>query len=69
MLGNGSSTAAEFPVSSQKPCYDFNWKHDVSKQIVCLKVLAWSAGVCIHQQCYKRNVWRFVNVEIRCETI
>jgi hypothetical protein len=22
-LGNGSSTAAQFPVSSQKPCYDF----------------------------------------------
>jgi hypothetical protein len=25
-LGNGSSTAAQFPVSSQKPCYDFNLK-------------------------------------------
>jgi hypothetical protein len=23
-LDNGSSTAAQFPVSSQKPCYDFN---------------------------------------------
>jgi hypothetical protein len=23
-LDNGSSTAAQFPVSSQKPCYDFD---------------------------------------------
>jgi hypothetical protein len=24
-LDNGSSKAAQFPVSSQKPCYDFNF--------------------------------------------
>jgi hypothetical protein len=39
-LVNGSSTAAQFPVSSQKTCYNFNLKKDVSKPIVCLNILA-----------------------------
>ena len=39
-LDNGSPTAAQFPVSSQKPCYDFNLKKDVSKPIVCLNIIA-----------------------------
>ena len=32
-LGNGSSTAAQFPVSSQKPCYDFNFKGMFQNQL------------------------------------
>ena len=39
-LGSQSRTAAQFPVSSQKPCYNFNLKKDVSKPIVCLNILA-----------------------------
>ena len=38
--GNGSSTAAQFPVSSQKPSYDFNLKKGCFKPIVCLNILA-----------------------------
>ena len=40
VVGNRSSTAAQFTVSSQKPCYDFNFKKDVSNPIVCLNILA-----------------------------
>ena len=50
-LVNGSSTADQFPVSSQRTRYNFNLKKDVSKPSVCLNILAWSSGVCIHQQC------------------
>jgi hypothetical protein len=51
VVGNRSSTAAQFQVSSQKSCYDFNFKKDLSKPIVCLNILACNVGVCIHQQC------------------
>jgi hypothetical protein len=37
---NGSSTTAQFPVSSQKPCYDFNFKKGCFKPIVCLNIIA-----------------------------
>jgi hypothetical protein len=40
VVGNRSSTAAQFTVSSQKPSYDFNFKRDVSKPIVCFNILA-----------------------------
>jgi hypothetical protein len=40
VVGNRSSTAAQFQVSSQKSCYDFNFKKDLSKPIVCLNILA-----------------------------
>jgi hypothetical protein len=32
--GSQSSTAAQFPVSSQKPCYDFNFRKGCFKQVI-----------------------------------
>ena len=40
VVSNRISTTAQFTVSSQMPCYDFNFKKDVSKPIVCLNILA-----------------------------
>jgi hypothetical protein len=40
-LDNGSLTAAQFPVSSQKPCYDFNLKKGCFKTNCLLKHIAY----------------------------
>ena len=53
-LDNGSSTAAQFPVSSQKPCYDLNLKKGCFKTNCLLKhycMKCWSMH--LSAMCYK----------------